>query len=357
MLKIATYTMEGNRKIFSSEINAVEMVKNGKPSYVKISNSTFTLPKVQANENQILVLQNEGTDNEAWILEDKVLKGVFYEKQGGKMVSEIFVRDSAMFTEVPPLEFYDDETTQIFNEALQEFEYNNRGSVLLEKELAEQLESAKKERLTQLQNDYNTSKKIIIQNGNTLIIEHNTPERSIFLHKLTFMLKEGLLNNVAISYQQNVNNVMYRFSALPTIWNYVFKDLFLVDRRKSDGTLTGFKESSREHNKILFDLLLLQIQNTTTQQELDSISWEFVNPNGTVINVNNKAGQMLNDASVDDFTKSAINQLKDPTTGDIHLIQIIPLFDKNIQTQNNEETPPSRQTSDEEEVGKEFSMS
>ena len=219
------------------------------------------------------------------------------------------------------------------------------------------LPNLKIEKIKALQNDFNASKKITIQNGNTLIIEHNTPERSIFLHKLTVTLKESLLSNAAISYQQKVNNAMYRFSALPTVWNYVFKDLFLVDRRKSNGTLTGFKESSREHNKILFDLLLLKIQNTTTQQELDSITWEFINPNGTVINVNNKAGQMLNDASVDDFTKSAINQLKDPTTGDIHLIQIIPLFDKNIQTQNNEETPPRRQTSDHREVGKEFSMS
>ena len=219
------------------------------------------------------------------------------------------------------------------------------------------LPNLKIEKIKALQNDFNASKKITIQNGNTLIIEHNTPERSIFLHKLTVTLKESLLSNAAISYQQKVNNVMYRFSALPTVWNYVFKDLFMVDSRKSDGTLTGFKESSREHNRILFDLLLLQIQNTTTQQELDSISWEFVNPNGTVINVNNKAEQMLNDASVDDFTKSAINQLKDPTTGDIHLIQIIPLFDKSIQTQNNEETPPRRVTSDHREVGKEFSMS
>jgi hypothetical protein len=346
-MKIADFEIINNKKVFKAIIDAPKIGEQ----YFTIANSTKILPTVLPNNNQYLVLENE-----EWVLFEKELNDIFYKKDNSELVNTIFQKDIDLYTKIPPLQSFNG-TTQKFNNKLQAWEYVEKGEILLEKERLEALEIAKKERLTQLQNDYNTSKKIIIQNGNTLIIEHNTPERSIFLHKLTFMLKEGLLNNVAISYQQNVNNVMYRFSALPTIWNYVFKDLFLVDRRKSDGTLTGFKESSREHNKILFDLLLLQIQNTTTQQELDSISWEFVNPNGTVINVNNKAGQMLNDASVDDFTKSAINQLKDPTTGDIHLIQIIPLFDKNIQTQNNEETPPSRQTSDEEEVGKEFSMS
>ena len=34
-------------------------------------------------------------------------------------------------------------------------------------------------------------------------------------------------------------------------------------------------------------------------------------------------GKMLNDPIVDSFTKSAINQLKDPITGEIHLINIV----------------------------------
>lgn len=186
-----------------------------------------------------------------------------------------------------------------------------------------QLEALKKEKTRLLNNDFNVSKKITIQNGNTLIIEHDTPERRIFLEKLTTVLQESLVSNVSISYQQKVNNVMYRFSALPTIWNYIFKDLFLVDRKTSDGTLTGFKENSRERNKIIFDAVELKIQNTTTTEELNAISWEFANPNGIFINVNEKAAQMLNDPTVDDFTKLAINKLKDPETGQIHLINIV----------------------------------
>lgn len=185
------------------------------------------------------------------------------------------------------------------------------------------LEELKQEKIDSLNNDFNAAKKITIQNGTTLVIAHDTPERDIFLNKLTAVLQESTVSNVSISYQQKVNNSMYIFSALPTVWSYVFKDLFLVDRKKSDGTLTGFKENSREYNKITFDAVALKIQNATTIEELNAISWNFANPNGIFINVNEKAEQMLNDSIVDDFTKSAINQLKDPETGEIHLINIV----------------------------------
>jgi len=185
------------------------------------------------------------------------------------------------------------------------------------------IDEVKQEKIELLQNDFNISKKITIQNGNTLIIDYDTPERHIFLEKLMTVLQESLVSNVSISYQQKVNNAMYRFSALPTIWNYIFKDLFLIDRKTSDGTPTGFKENSREYNKIIFDVVELKIQNTTTTEELNAISWEFANPNGIFINVNEKAAQMLNDPTVDDFTKLAINQSKDPETGQIHLINIV----------------------------------
>jgi len=190
-------------------------------------------------------------------------------------------------------------------------------------QLVHTLESLKRAKITALTDDFNSSKKITIQNGNTLIIDYNTPERNIFLEKLTDVTKESLSPDISISYQQKVNNSMYRFSALPTVWNYIFKDLFLVDRKASDGTPTGFKENSREHNRVIFDAVVLKIQNTTTAEELNAISWEFENPNGIFINVNEKATQMLNDSNVDSFTKSVINQLTDPVTGEIHLISVI----------------------------------
>lgn len=185
------------------------------------------------------------------------------------------------------------------------------------------LPNLKIEKLQALKGDFNASKKITIQNGNTLIIKHNTPERNIFLDKLTNVLQESLSKDVSLSYQQQVDNVMYRFSALPIIWSYIFKDLFLVENKNTNGSLTGFKQNIREYNRITFEVISLKIQNTTTTEELNAISWEFANPNGIFINVNEKAEQMLNDPTVDDFTKSAINQSKDPETGQIHLINIV----------------------------------
>lgn len=190
-------------------------------------------------------------------------------------------------------------------------------------QLVSTLESARREKIQDLQVAYNTCRKITIQNGETLIIEHHTPERDEFLKKLLTVLQESSASDVAISYQQEVNNSMYVFSALPTIWNYVFKDLFLVDRKKIDGTPTGFKESVREHNKMIFDATGLKIQKAATVEQLNAISWEFVNPNGVFVNVNEEATKMLNDDNVDDFTKLAINQLIDPITGEVHLINIV----------------------------------
>ena len=171
----------------------------------------------------------------------------------------------------------------------------------------------------QLQNDFNTSKKITIQNGNTLIIEHDTPERKYFFDKLKLITQESTRQDISISYQQENDGSSYTFSAIPKIWAYIFKDLFLADRIK-DGQPTGFKEDVREQNQIKFNITNLYIQRATTQEELNAITWNFTKPNGIVIDISEKAEQMLADSTVDAYTKAIINAAKDPVTGEIHLI-------------------------------------
>jgi hypothetical protein len=117
-----------------------------------------------------------------------------------------------------------------------------------------------------------------------------------------------------------MNDSLYRFSAIYTIWGYIFKDLFLADRIK-DGQPTGFKEDIREQNQIHFDAINLIIKNATTHEELNAITWNFTKPNGIIIDVSEKAEQMLADSAVDAYTKAIINAAKDPVTGEIHLIQ------------------------------------
>lgn len=312
MKQIAEYKLINGKKCFTSLQN--EIFHEGK--YQKFANSTYTLPKVQANENQYLVLENEGTDKEAWILEDKVLKGVFYEKQGGKMATEIFVRDSARFTEIPPLAFYDDGTTQIFNEDLQEFEYNNRGGVLLEKELAEQLESAKIERLKQLESNWQASKLIVIQNGNTIRIKHDTEERKFFLDNIELVKNETTNSNTVLSYRQvdKEEKCQYRISLVYYIWKYLFADLFLIAR------LSGFKESIRSKNEGEYTITKLKIENARTIEELNAIVCDFVNPQGVIIDVSVKAKEIFEHADTPENVKQLILKLTDKN-GEIHLIE------------------------------------
>lgn len=261
--------------------------------------------------------------NDAWELEDLKEVGTFYLKTDATEVVEIAKKEANLYTELKPLKKYNDGTTQVFNNISNVWEYTFKGVDRLKEEEASALQIAKNTKLQMLRTAFNISKKITIQNGNTLIIEHNTPERNIFLDKLTNVLQESLSQNVSLSYQQQVGNVMYRFSALPIIWSYIFKDLFLVENKSTDGSLTGFKQNIREYNRITFEVVALKIQNTTTIEELNAISWEFTNPNGIFIDVNEKATKMLNDPSFDNFTKSVIEKSKDPNTGQIHLINIV----------------------------------
>ena len=281
------------------------------------------LATVKEIPNYNPALERPKFTNNAWVLEGLKEKGTFYLKSDATKTTEVLNKNINLYTHIEPLPKYTDGTTQVFNDIQQNWEYTFKGKELLEVERLEKLSALKDVKIAQLQIDFNVSKKITIQNGNTLVIKHDTPERGVFLEKLINVSKESLSNGISISYQQKVDNVMYRFSILPSIWNYIFKDLFLLDRKKSDGTSTGIKESSREHNKIMFDAIVLKIQNATTEDELNIITWNFANPDGILININEKAEQMLNDPIVDNFTKSAINQLKDPITGEIHLIKIV----------------------------------
>jgi hypothetical protein len=175
------------------------------------------------------------------------------------------------------------------------------------------LEEKRAEKLTALQNDFNASKKITIQNGNTLIIEHDTPERDILLNSLEKI--EVLQNMLAFIYTQEDADLGFR--VLPEIFQYIFKDLFIASLPN------GTKVNSRVHNKaVIFSLKQKLINQATTIEEINNINWQFVNPNGVIVNINEKANQMLVDTSVSEEAKNAINLVKDEND-EIHLIKTI----------------------------------
>lgn len=177
----------------------------------------------------------------------------------------------------------------------------------------------KKNKLLDLEVDFNKSKKITIQNGKTLIIEHDTPERDIFL-ELIEQASNLSATNGAFIYKQKTDAGSLALRILPEIAAYIFQDLFL-------GTLGNPQQTqvpSRIHNKTtVYDLALEKINNAATQTELDAITWNFLHPSGVVIDVNDKAIKMLADPEVSDFAKAAINAAKDPITGEIHLVKTL----------------------------------
>lgn len=174
---------------------------------------------------------------------------------------------------------------------------------------------------TLLKQAYNQSKRIEIQDPDkSLVIEYNTPERDFFLSQIEKLSTESKFNNITLSYYQKVNDEQWSFSALPSIWSYIFKDSFTCPRPNNP----NIREYVRQVNKEIYErtdaIMQNKLSNRATVENFETITYEFKNPNGIIINVNDKATQLLNDPSVDDYTKGVITALKNPQ-GLIYLIQ------------------------------------
>lgn len=174
------------------------------------------------------------------------------------------------------------------------------------------LKSLRGEKLKNLQNDFNNSKTIILQNGNTLAIKHDTPERNFFTDNLENLKRIEQVENSVLSYRQKVDNVYLGFSALSYIWKHLFLGKFTEQRPSS--TL----ESRRCKNKEIFDVKKLKIENATSIQELEGIDWSFEDI--TIININVEAQKLVDDPKTPAYVIEAINQLKGED-GEIHLIR------------------------------------
>lgn len=178
----------------------------------------------------------------------------------------------------------------------------------------------KSNRVLDLETDFNASKKITVQNGKTLEVEYDTPERDIFLKLIEDVSNLSTTEGAAFIYEQQTDAGKLALRILPEIAAYIFKDLFVATLNNPQQT----KVNSRVHNKTtVYELAREEINKATTQAELDAITWNFLNETGIVIDVNDKAEQMLEDPTVSDVAKAAINAAKDPTTGEIHLVKTL----------------------------------
>lgn len=176
----------------------------------------------------------------------------------------------------------------------------------------EELEKTKKLKLAQLEADFNASKKIILQNGNTLAIKHDTPERKFFTDNLENLKRIEEAENSVLSYRQRVGNIFLGFSALSYIWKHLFLEKFTEQRP----SLT--LETKRSKNKETYDLKKLKIEIANSIEELEAIDWSFEDI--TVININVEAQKLIDDPKTPAYVIDAINQLKGED-GQIHLIK------------------------------------
>ena len=259
-------------------------------------------------------------NSQTWNYKEFSPLGVFYNK---KSMAKIEIRSqydadyaADLYTNISPLQEYEDGTIQVFNDTLQAWEYTEKGEILLEKERLEALEIAKKERLTQLQKDYNASKVIVIQNGETITIKHDTKEREWFWKNIEIVLNETTEQNTVLVYRQldTENLCQYKISLVCYVWKYIFSDLFLITKS------SGFKESIRSKNEGEYTFAKFRITNSQTIEGLNAVSYNFINPQGLIIDISVKAQEMFENPETPDYIKSLItNSVK--ADDKIHLIE------------------------------------
>lgn len=210
--------------------------------------------------------------------------------------------ESDEFVENQPLEWFDDGV----------------GTQIISSE--DMLEIRKSHKKQALQKAEDLSKLIkIIQHDIELVVK----DRETFFKKIYQVHKIDKLSSSVVSYAQENDNQYCEFACVPYVWEYLFKDLFINIRS------SGYAETLRESNKKEFIKKQSFIDRATSIAEIDNIQFDFIFPSGVVINVNDKAHQILidvqNDITLSSEKKqeitSLINALRDES-GNFNLIKI-----------------------------------
>lgn len=269
------------------------------------------------------VLEIPKFSNDEWLLEDLQQVGTFYAKADGQKVLEILKKDADLYTQIEPLKKYDDGTRQQFNDLDNSWSYTEKGVDLLEEERIQELEIARTQKLIELTDAYNNSKKITISNGRQMIIAHDNPNRKFFkdlLKRYIYKInKDDEVSRTPATYSQpSEGGKVLQISMLPFFWNRMFHLAF----RKP--TPMGYHEYIPDYNGLKNLKLVEQINHASSVEELDGIVFDFYSPDGIVINVTEEAEQLLDqlDPANDAELIGLINALKDEN-GQVHLISEI----------------------------------
>jgi hypothetical protein len=263
-MKIATFNLNNNKKIFRSIIDAPKIGDK----YFAIANSTTILPNILPDTTQYLSFEND-----KWVLYDKQLGGVYYNKLTGETFNIILEKDADLYTAIKPLLDFNDGTTQKFNEQLQCWEYTEKGSKLL----ALELEDLKKKKTTEIKNDYEKSQKVLLKNGKSVLIKTKGEEYK--------------------DLQTEFNKSSYRIDKLAII---LIKDLIdkkryklVIPRSFGKLLLAKIQNLSRE-NFFRKEIAIQKIErDELTLQELSVLKVDFIF--NSEININTEADNYIND--------------------------------------------------------------
>jgi len=167
---------------------------------------------------------------------------------------------------------------------------------------------AKEDKIANINLLFTKSKKVTIENGNTLVVNADTKTRNFFLQNIqeAVTCNEEYLSKVLYYHQPEEKN--YYVNLVAYLWRYVFKDYWI----------------SRQINKRVYDFAINNIKNAKTLNQLNNINCIFENPDGIVINVNKHVEKLLKEKDKHpQYILDLLVQSKD-ADGVVHLVKVAP---------------------------------
>jgi hypothetical protein len=162
------------------------------------------------------------------------------------------------------------------------------------------------EKLKDLKDQFNFSKKITIKNGSTLIIEHDTNCRNIFIKHLETAISQTNSNMLdVLEFRAESEDGIYSIRACSYLWKYVFKAY----------------NTQRVDNKFNYDVACRRITKATDIDELQSISWRFADT--FELDVNKKIAEIELDAVTHPVQVLDLIDAAKDAEGIVHLVKKI----------------------------------
>lgn len=230
----------------------------------------------------------------------EIIESIFYKKTDAGEENTIEVAHKNEYTQIPPLKKYNDGTTQAFNDDLEAWEYTFKGEELLAYEAKIELEGAKNQKINELEAAYEKSKKIkFVQAKNE---EMNILDRDHFFDMISSLRRgEKELNGEGdLVIKRHINHQDRKeLVAIVYFQRLVFYDKFMHAH-------AGMLISIRDENYCRFFKFKAAIEQCQTQDSLDLIAFNFLNPDGVLIDVHAEAESLLKNPETPDIVKQKI---------------------------------------------------